>query len=174
MAAASLSILRCPSLLSHLSLPSLHSSPSLAPALLMIPRQEAELAWGSKVIFPPLLCHFLLFVTGFHWNVQAEKNQLNARTAITISSKLSWSFTQTSEAWKETDLNINTMVILANRIAIKRNYKTYTIVPPLSTTSPLPSNSPQACVCLCRASVSSESLEGIYKATGRLKHVWPF
>ena len=51
--------------------PSLQSRPSLAPALLMIPRQEAELAWGSKVIFPLFLCQFLLFVTAFHWNFQA-------------------------------------------------------------------------------------------------------
>lgn len=44
----------------HFSLPS-----SLAPAFLMIPRQEAELAQESKVFFffPFLLCHFLLLVT---------------------------------------------------------------------------------------------------------------
>lgn len=45
VAAASLSIFLCPSFVSSLSFfPSLHSPPSLAPALLMIPRQEAELA----------------------------------------------------------------------------------------------------------------------------------
>lgn len=69
--AAPLSILLCVPLLSHLPLPSLQSPPSLAPALLMIPRKEAELAWGSKAIFPPFLCRFLLFVTAFHWNFQA-------------------------------------------------------------------------------------------------------
>lgn len=63
----------CVPLLSHPSFSLSLSSPSLAPALLMIPRQDAELAWGSKVIFPPLLCHFLLFVTAFHWSVRAEK-----------------------------------------------------------------------------------------------------
>lgn len=68
---APMSILLCVPLLSHLSLPSRQSPPSLAPALLMIPRQETELAWGSKVIFPPFLCRVLLFVTAFHWNFHA-------------------------------------------------------------------------------------------------------
>lgn len=42
--------------------PSLQSPSSLAPALLMIPRQEAALAWGSKVISLVFLCRFLLFL----------------------------------------------------------------------------------------------------------------
>lgn len=63
--AAPLSILLCVPLLSHPHLP------SLAPAILMTPRQEAELAWESFSLF---LCQSVLFVTVFHWLWSLEKS----------------------------------------------------------------------------------------------------
>lgn len=77
---------------------------------------------------------------------------------------------------KGTDLNIkrHDALILANQIMLqwKEQYKADTNYHP--TVNSHHNDSPQACVCLCRASVGNESLEGIYKATGRLKHVWAF
>lgn len=68
---------------------------SLAPALLMIPRKEADFTWGSNIIFSPLLCHFLLFVIVFHWNLELRKSMRYPRNHYHRS------FTQTSEAWKK-------------------------------------------------------------------------
>lgn len=66
--AAPPSILLCVPLLFHPHLS------SLAPAILMTPRQEAELAWGTWVIFTLSLCQFVLFVAAFHWNFGTYKN----------------------------------------------------------------------------------------------------
>lgn len=156
-----------------------------APALLMIPRQEAELAWGSKAIFPPFLCRFLLFVAAFHWNFKAPESQWDTRGTISISIKVN----KSSAALLGTALNIKRRVASSRQIklcCIEGNYTKQTptgistpSIPPVPTPAPTQpffkkKNSPQACVCLCTASVSNESLKGIYKATGRLKHVSAF
>lgn len=124
----------------------------------MIPRQEAELAWGSKVIFPPLLCHFLLFVAAFHWNVRAQKiNEVRVEW-LPYQPKLNKSFTQTSAAWKEQTWALDTMVSTTNY---------HPILHPC--TRPPPPFLLSTGLLLPLRRVSNESLEGIYKATGRFK-----
>lgn len=89
VATASLSVLLS-STFCLISLSSLRSPPSLASALLMNPRQETEPARGSKAIFPPMLCHFLLAVAAaaaaIHWNFWAEKNQWDTSERISRSA----------------------------------------------------------------------------------------
>lgn len=130
--AALLSILLCVPLLSHPHLP------SLAPAILMTPRQEAELAWETWVIFPLSLsvcplCH------SFSLTLKLGK----------IHNGIEWP-----------EYKSFLSPIFCNGVHI------YCKVPP--------PNSPWASCCLCRSSVSNESLKGIYRARGRLKHVWAF